>query len=115
MKLSALKEQARKILEIPEQIGTLELVQFTTNSGGCPDNRVGVVITNKTQTFRYNTTANGPAYAGCAEVMCELTDTTDRNGDEIYRDSEGTMFVYRYRSGSPESFDYGAFVTPVLT
>jgi hypothetical protein len=112
MTLTELKTQAKAILEIPESVGNLTLERFRTNSGGNPSNKAGIAVERMSNVFKYRTTANGDAYSGCSEVLCENTGTKDADGKDVWRDKGGKLFVYWYRSGSPECFDHGSFREP---
>jgi len=114
MHLADLKAMARKILDISETDGEFHAVSFTTSSGGSPRNLVGVVEVSRTETFRYDTTANGAAYSGELKVMCRDTGTCDSKKRMIYETQNGTVFVYDYRAGSPASFDSGRLIDPEL-
>jgi hypothetical protein len=115
MKLKELKEQAAKILEIPESVGEFSNVSFTCRSGGAPENAAGVTEIHRENTFAYRTTANGDAYSGEVVVLCQATGAFDRRGKEIYKTPEGIVFVCVGGPGSPSSFDWGRLEAPVLS
>lgn len=112
MKLSELKEQARKILDIPDVVGEYSNTSFVCRSGGSPTNEVGVPEVHRGDQFEYNTTANGPAYAGEVVVLCRDTGALDADGNSIYITPDGELFVYEYYNGSPSSFDCGSLREP---
>lgn len=114
MKLSELKAMAQLILDIPEKVGEFTTHEFTTKCSGTPRNLVNLNVAYKTQEFKYNTTANGAAFSGSIGILCRDTGTMDKQGRKIYIDPENTVFVYIYTGSSPESFDYGALVSPTL-
>lgn len=111
MTLDDLKAQARAILEIQPTEG-FKHHSFYCRSGGAPSNKVGVPEVHRESRFEYDTVANGCAYSGTVVVDCRETGTRDADGRDIYLTPEGTVFVFRYQRGSPDSFDYGALVAP---
>jgi hypothetical protein len=115
MTLNELKQQAARILEIPESHGDFTNKSFTARSGGAPRNNIGLPEVHRGNEFRYRTTANGDAYEGEVVILCNDTGTKDRNGKTIYSTPQGQVFVYRYHGGSAESFDYGSFEHPKLS
>jgi len=112
MFLAELKENAKKILAIPDGVDGFTNVSFTTSSGGCPSNKTNIVPVSKAEDFVYNTTACGEAYRGEIVILCKKTETVDSDGDAIYITPDNTVFVYKYYCGSPSSFDSGKICEP---
>ena len=103
----ALTKSARK-----NEIDGFTIRQFSCNSGGSPENRVGVNEISRTDTFRYPTQNAGDAYSGTVEVVCKPAGFADNDGNEVFTTPEGVVFIYRYWGGSPSSFDGGALDHP---
>jgi hypothetical protein len=112
MTLKELKENAKKILEIPEEVGDFKNESFTCKSGGAPRNIVGVDEVYRNQEFSYHTTANGDAYSGEIVVLCRKTGTLDAKNREIYTTPNGIVFVESYSCGDACSFDYCKLIPP---
>lgn len=113
MTLDELKAAAAKILEIQPMAGFAHET-FSCGSGGSPVNRVGVPEVHREDTVAYNTVRHGNAYRGSVTVECRDTGATDAKGRRIYETPAGVVFVFVYRSGSPESFDGGALREPMM-
>jgi hypothetical protein len=112
MTLEELKAEAAKILAIEPAAG-FQHVTFSTGSGGLR-NLVGIPEVHRDSKFKYDTVANGRAYANTVVVECRDTGTKDSKGRTIYETTAGVMFVYSYSSGSPDRFDGGSLREPVL-
>jgi hypothetical protein len=110
--LKELKNEAQKILDIPDVIGEYSNVSFYCRSGGSPKNKAGVPEVHRSDDFAYNTTANGAAYRGEVVVLCKDTSTFDAEGNKIYITPDGVVFVFQYYSGSAASFDGGCLREP---
>lgn len=111
MNVSELKEMAKKILAL-EPSKDFQHVAFSCRSGGAPRNKAKVPVIHTESNYEYPTVAGGPAYSGSVTVECRDTGVKDVNGRTIYETPENQVFVFEYRRGSPESFDYGALVDP---
>lgn len=114
MTLAALKEEAAKILAIPETVGEFENRHFNCRSGGSPRNDVGVPEVHRSDEFAYSTNNNGPAYYGHVTVLCKDTGAKDSKGRVIYITPCGKVFVFRYSPGSLYNFDSGILIAPVM-
>lgn len=110
--LTELKAEARKILEIPDNIGEYKNESFVCRSGGSPTNKAGVPEVHRSDDFAYNTTANGAAYRGEVVVLCKDTGAADVDGNTIYITPDGVVFVFEYYPGCPSSFDGGCLREP---
>lgn len=110
--LKELKDEARKILDIPDVVGEYSNKSFSCRSGGSPANKAGVSEVHRANEFAYSTTANGDAYRGEVVVLCKDTGTTDVEGNTIYITPEGVVFVFEYHAGSASSFDRGILRDP---
>lgn len=113
MFLEELKNEARRILDIPDNVGDFKNESFTCRSGGSPANHAGVPEVHRSSSFAYSTTACGDAYRGEVVVLCKDTNTTDARGNKIYITPKGVVFVFQYTSGSPSSFDGGCLRSPL--
>ena len=108
-----LQEQAAKIVANTPQ-GEFTDESFKCSSGGSPSNEVGVPEVYRNDTARYLTTANGYAYRGEVVIRCRVTGAVDMDKRTIYEAQDGTLFVYRHRSGDAGSFDRGWLKSPRL-
>lgn len=115
MKLSELKEQAKKILEIGnKEYGEFKNKSFLCNSGGAPTNKIGIPEVYRGETKKYPTVRNGWAYSGEVVILCKLTEAYDKNENGIFITPDDLVFVFEYHSGSPEYFDSGRISNPVV-
>lgn len=109
MTLAELKAEAAKILAIPDVVGEFSNHSFRTRSSGCIRNELRVPEVHHSREWRYKN-----AYAGELVILCRDTGTKDARKRSIYVTPDGVTFVYAYRSGSPERYDDGRIVSPMM-
>jgi hypothetical protein len=113
MKWEDLQKQAASIIaNVPS--GDFADKTFSTRSGSF---RVmdGLPIVHRGTSDHYDTVANGSTCATHVTVRrCRDTGAKDANSRTVYECEDGTVFVFRHRSGSAEYFGSGSLESPVM-
>jgi delta-aminolevulinic acid dehydratase/porphobilinogen synthase len=116
MKLSELKAQAQKIIDLANAVTENNTETFLVKSGGIPFDEVGVkeFIVFQSNDKKYKTQMNGYAYESETIVRCTKTEVKDSQNREIYLLPNEVTFVWEYRAGNAMNFDSGCFESPDL-
>ena len=98
-----------------EPSAPFEDTAFYTGSGGLPYNKAGIKVLRQSGERQYETVRHGWAVASETIVRCRDTGVKDGRGRPVYQDEAGTLFVWKYSSGSAEYFDSGVFEAPDMS
>ena len=112
MKWEDLQAEAAKIVN-NKPSGQFKDETFSTRSGTFRVMEC-LPIVHRGTSGHYNTVANGSTCATHVTIRCRDTGAKDANNRTIYESEDGTVFVFRHRSGNAHCFAFGSLESPVL-